>query len=40
MAKYEIDLLVRGSLSEDEAYSSIKELIALISNEKDFKQTN
>jgi hypothetical protein len=40
MVKYEIDLLVRGSLSEDEAFSSIKELIDLIKKEKNFKQDN
>ncbi|MDR1850964.1 MAG: 30S ribosomal protein S6 [Mycoplasmataceae bacterium] len=38
MAKYEIDLLVKGSLTEAAAESSIKEIVGLINKQKDFNE--
>jgi hypothetical protein len=38
MAKYEIDLLVRGSLSETESTDCIKEIVSLIKPCKNFKE--
>ncbi|MDR2568077.1 MAG: 30S ribosomal protein S6 [Mycoplasmataceae bacterium] len=37
MAKYEIDLLVSGSLEEDKVPGAIKDLESLISGQKDYK---
>lgn len=37
MAKYEIDLLVNGSLDESAAKGTIKEFVSLIENQKNFK---
>jgi polyhydroxyalkanoate synthesis regulator phasin len=38
MSHYEIDLLTKGSLSQDESNSLIKELIEPLKSCKDFKE--
>ena len=40
MAKYEIMLLVDGSLEEKKAHEAIKNLTAIFSKQKDYKETS